>query len=61
LKINEISNIDLAKVIRNMENDEKKYKNNIVCFTKQGNAKWDPQIYNDHCKIFLNIIYYYLI
>ena len=33
-----------------MENYEKKYENNIVCFAKNENSKWDPKIYNDYCK-----------
>lgn len=49
-KINEISEIDLAKTIRDLENVEKKFKNNLICITRESNREWDPNIYNDQCK-----------
>ena len=49
-KIIEICDIDPAKSIRNMENVDKKYKNNLVSISKNHESNWDNTIYNDYCK-----------
>lgn len=52
----------MAKVIRNMENEERKYKNNIICITKDNKMNYDPKIYNDYCKkIFYLILLFFLV